>query len=386
MIPRDPDRVLAFCEKVRGLAPIIERHRESFDSLRHLPRPVFEALADSGLLRLWLPKALDGPELSPLDFMEVVEAASELDGSVGWIVGNGAGISRVGGYVAADVAQAWFADPHAFIAAATGAVGSAVPVERGYRVSGRWPFGSGIHNATRLMGLCAIAEADSRPGPRLIACYFAPADATVIDNWHVSGLRGTGSCDFEARDVFVPIEHTHDFTGHHATQPGLLYRLPGVSVFSWSVSVVPLGIARSVITSFKAVANRKVRGGSSAPLADREIVQDGLGRAETLHAAARSLLVTAMSELMAATDADRDRLVQARVRFRAACAFAAESAVRVVDSLAAMAGTATIFETSPLERCVRDVHAAVKHAAMGPSTYLLAGKLSLGRELGAARF
>src|SRR5437660_5787487 len=96
----------------------------------------------------WLPHALGGPELPPFEFMRVVEAASALDGSVGWLVGNGGGMSRIGGYVDQAVARDWFFDRRAFVAAATGAVGTATPVAGGYRVSGRWPFGSGSHHAS----------------------------------------------------------------------------------------------------------------------------------------------------------------------------------------------------------------------------------------------
>jgi len=79
-------------------------------------------------------------------------------------------------------------------------------------------------------------------------------------------------------------------------------------------------------------------------------------------------------------------LVRARIEFRTSCAHAAESALRIVDSLAAEAGTAAIFEASPLERAIRDVHTAVKHVAMTPNTYIVAGRLGLGLDPGAGRF
>jgi hypothetical protein len=74
-------------------------------------------------------QAIGGPELSPFEFMSVVETASALDGSVGWLVGNGGGMSRVGGYASKAVARDWFSDRRAFVAAATGAVGTATRVE-----------------------------------------------------------------------------------------------------------------------------------------------------------------------------------------------------------------------------------------------------------------
>jgi alkylation response protein AidB-like acyl-CoA dehydrogenase len=384
MIPRQPECVAALRRQIASLVPLVERYREAFDRERRLPQPVFEALADLDLLRLWVPKELAGPELSPLDFMEVVESTAELDGSIGWIVGNGAGMSRVAGYLPEAVAREWFGDQRTFLASATGAFGDAVRTAGGYRVSGRWPFGSGIHHARRIMGLCTISGGEGCAGSQAIACYFAPADVRIIDTWRVSGLRGTGSCDFEVRDRFVPACHTHAFPNHCATQPGLLYRLPSMSAFAWTVSVVPLGIAQAAIASFKTLVKSKARSGN--PLARSERVQEALGRAETRHLAARGLLVTAMTELMAATEAGGDRLVRARASLRTACAFAAENAAQLVDSLAAQAGAASIFESCALERCVRDVHAAVKHVAMSSSAYAHLGRLVLGLEPETARF
>src|SRR5262249_17866896 len=92
MVATEPDRSASYLESFRKLAPLIAEHRGAFDRERRLPDEVFEALADAGLFRLWLPTSLGGAELSPLEFMRVVEAAAALDGSVGWLVGNGGGL------------------------------------------------------------------------------------------------------------------------------------------------------------------------------------------------------------------------------------------------------------------------------------------------------
>ncbi len=376
--------VSEFLAAVHRLAPLIREQRSSFDGERRIPEGVFTALADAGLFRLYLPKTLGGPELSPFDFMRIVEAASALDGSVGWLVGNGGGMSRIGGYLPESVARDWFIDPRAFIASATGAIGTAERASGGYRVSGRWPFGSGAYHATRFMGLASVKASEGENEPPM-CCYFNKSDVQVHDTWFVSGLRATGSCDFEVQNVFVPIEHTHPLVDFKPTQAGLLYRLPGLSAFAWTVSVVPLGIAQGAIDSFVGFAGKKMRLGSSVLLRDNEMIQSMIGRSETAVRAARAFLVDAMEELMAATDVGGDRLVQARAFFRAACANAAESAVRVVDRIAVDAGTASIFETGTLERSVRDVHAATKHVAMSPNSYVVAGRLSLGLEPGTTR-
>jgi hypothetical protein len=90
--------------------------------------------------------------------------------------------------------------------------------------------------------------------------------------------------------------------------------------------------------------------------------------------------------LMAASAEEGPRLINARAVFRTACTHAAESAVRIVDMLAAETGAAAIFETSPIERFVRDVHAAVKHIAMSPNNYLVSGRVGLGLDPGTWRF
>jgi indole-3-acetate monooxygenase len=325
-----------------------------------------------------VPRALGGPELSLAEYFAVIEAVSTLDGSVGWVVSNGAGMSRVAGYVDAAVARRWFGNPRAFMVSATGATGTAVPVAGGYRVTGRWPFGSGIHDATLAMGLCALPDGTPR------CCVFARDALQVIDTWHVSGLRGTGSCDFAVEDLFVPAEHTYAHLAPAATQPGTLYRMPAITVYPITVSVVPLGIARAAIDALATLAH-KIRLGTTQPLRDREMIQAEVGRAEALLGAARAFLLCALDELTAATAMGGPRLLEARVRLRLACTHAGETAARVVSMMATASGTASIFETSILERCVRDVHAATKHIAMSPNSYVIGGRVALGLDPGTVR-
>jgi alkylation response protein AidB-like acyl-CoA dehydrogenase len=385
MAAQQTDAAFSFVQAIRRLEPLISEHRSAFDRDRQLPDVVFDALADAGLFRLWLPQSLGGPQLSPFEFMRVVEAASVLDGSVGWLVGNGGGMSRVGGYLPISTGRDMLACPRAFVVSATGAVGTALPVDGGFRVTGRWPFGSGARHGTHFMGLVAVGGSPAPAGPPF-CCYLDRQQVKIHDTWHVSGLRGTGSSDFEAHEAFVPAERMHPFIGHTPFDPGLLYRMPPLSVFAWTVSVVPLGIARGAIDAFVKLARVKSRHGSTGLLRDSEMVQATIGRVESMHAAGRAFLEGTMTELMIATDIGGERLQMARARFRTACAHAAETALRIADMLAGDAGTAAIFESGTLERAIRDVQAAAKHVAMNPSSYIVAGRLELGLEPGTARF
>jgi alkylation response protein AidB-like acyl-CoA dehydrogenase len=121
-------------------------------------------------------------------------------------------------------------------------------------------------------------------------------------------------------------------------------------------------------------------------LRDRETVQATVGRAKAALRAARAFVIDAMTELTAATETGGECLVKARADVRIANAHAADTAMSITDELAASAGAAAIFETCALERAVRDARAAAKHIAMSPNNYIIAGRLALGLDPGAARF
>ena len=386
MLAVTTSRTAGYLNAIENLTPLVEEHGASFDRDRRLPDVVFRALAEAGLFRLWLPSAMGGPELSPPEFMQVVEAASAKDGSIGWVVANGGGMSRVAGYLPESIAGEWFTDPYAFIVSATGAVGSAEPVTGGYRVTGRWPFGSGTSHATRFMGLAAVSDGSNNHQPP-ICFYFAREQVTIHDTWHVSGLRGTGSSDFEVKNAFVPAEHIHSFLAPEPSQPGIIYRIPGLTIFPWSITGAPLGIASGAIAAFtKSATQKKIRLGTTMQLQDREMVHSAVGRAKAIIGAARAFLKEAMTELLAALDEDQDRLMRARANLRIACAHAAEGSSSIVQMLTTEAGASAIFESSALERAGRDINAAVKHVAMSPQSYIVAGRLHLGLDPGAMRF
>lgn len=375
--PRD-----VLLDRIAALAPMVATHRSAIEAQGRLPPALFAALAEAGLFRLWLPRAFGGAALSPFDFMDVVEAATALDASVGWVVGNGGAASRIAGYLPASAARPFFADPAAFVVLATGANGRAEPVPGGFRLSGRWPFGSGIHGATAVGVLCAVAGEDP---PRLVMGVAPIAAARVIEGWDVSGLRGTGSCDFTLEDCFVPAEHVFGYPDVVATQPDIACRLPIVSSFAWSVSVVPLGIAQALLADVAALARGRVRVGTSVALAEREYVQMEVGRAAASIRAGRAFLREAMGALVAAMERGEGDLIPLRAALRLACANAADAALSAAARLESLIGAVAIQEGAPLARRLRDLRAAVQHVAMSPNNYVLNGRLALGLDPGTTR-
>ncbi|WP_137127728.1 acyl-CoA dehydrogenase family protein [Roseomonas sp. HF4] len=372
-----------FRAQLRDLAETVAFERAGFDAAGRLPDALYRKLAAIGLFRLWLPAALGGPELTALDFMDVVEEAAALDGTIGWLVGNGGGMGRAGAYLPVDCAWQIFADPEAFVVSGTGGVGRAVPVAGGYRVSGRWPFGSGAPHATWFTPVCEVEDSGRGTG-RKIFPYAPRADVVLHDNWQVAGLCATGSVDFELRDVFVPDHFVHAFQPE-PVQPGTLYRLPTGSIFPWTVATVPLGLARGALAEFVRLAVSRKRRGDSVPLVERELVQSEIGRIEARLSAGRAYLRQAMTDLLDAVEAGID-LVPTRVRLRLACTFASEGALWAIGRLTEMAGAVAIFRSCPLERYERDARAAAKHVAMSPAAYITGGKLLLERDLAHAHF
>src|SRR5262245_46638340 len=231
--PRDVDRLI---EGVRRLQPEIDAVRDQFDQRRRLPSGLVDSLRPSGIFGLWLPKSLGGAALTVVDYVKVIEELARIDGSVGWCASIGASYSRLAGYLEPEVASAIFGGGRTVVAGQLMATGKAVAVAGGYRVTGRWAFGSGIEHSDWTIGICVVhdgdvprLEPDGAPLERLV---FFPTDvAEIIDTWHVAGLRGTGSHDYGVTSLFVPENHSIEIVTPVPTTPGPLYALPFRTVF-----------------------------------------------------------------------------------------------------------------------------------------------------------
>ncbi len=372
-------------ERFEQIRPLLAEHSGRFDADRRLSDEVFGALSEAGFFRLLLPAQLGGCGLSPLDFMTVVEHAAALDGTVGWLIGNGGGMSRAGGYLPLDAAQEVFGNPSAFVASSTGSLGKAVPAKSGYRITGRWPFASGAPHATTFAALCEVDEGKGPGNGRIVLAFLPRKAVNLIDNWHVSGMRGTGSWDFEADDVFLPTEFVCDLQPV-PTQPGAVYRLPGRSAFVWTVATVPLGIAKGAIDALISVSHGHRRQGITVPIAERELVQAEIGRCLAKCRAACAYMRSAMSALCASVEGEGSDLVAARIDYRLACSHAAEVAVGVVLRVNDLIGARALAESQPFERRERDVRAAAKHIAISPEQFVVGGRYALGGDISGASF
>jgi alkylation response protein AidB-like acyl-CoA dehydrogenase len=259
--------------------------------------------------------------------------------------------------------------------------GRATRVDGGYRVSGRWAFGSGSGHASWLLGGSLVTAAagdtigEGRPEARMM--FFPREDVVIEDTWYVNGLRGTGSNDFEVRDVFVPDRRSCPIGVGERWASGPTYAFPIYGLLALGVASVGLGIAQGAIDALKSLAIAKTPTGSKRLLAERAAAQSGIAEAEALVRSSRAFIHETVRDAWdRVTDGARLTLDD-RALLRLAATTAALSSARAVDLCYNLGGATAIYETNPLQRQFRDVHTLTQHVMVGQPTLEVAGRIFL---------
>jgi alkylation response protein AidB-like acyl-CoA dehydrogenase len=294
-----------------ALAPRIAASGEEIEQGRRIPTSIVKALKDAGVFGMAMPHASGGPELDPLTQFRVLEALALADGSVGWC----AMINCDGGYITAfldqDIARTMYPDLQAGTAATATPTGQALRVPGGYRVSGRFPFASGCHHCEWVwLGCVVVADGapvlDTKGVPETRQCMVRLSQCETLDMWYTTGLRGTGSNDLLAKDIFVEVCHTFSFQDKELIKrPGPLYAF--AFMFAAKTSPIALGIARHAVdvlidTAVNKTARRYTVGEHSEPakmMRDDVFIQEAVGRADTMLTSARAYFFEVMGDLWA---------------------------------------------------------------------------------------
>ena len=377
-------------QAAHDLAPEIIAVRDEIERDRRLPASLVDKLRAAGLLRLWLPRAFGGPELHPVDYVSVIEALATADGAVGWCATNAGVFSLLAGSLPERSAQEIFADC-GVVAGSVNPTGKADAVAGGFRVSGRWGYASGIDHANWILANCIIHD-DGKPrrtasGAPDMRFVFLPREAVeILDTWHVSGLRGTGSHDFQVTDVLVPEQFAIPAFSAVPRLTGVLYRIQPTSLFCIALASVVLGIARAAMNALVTLAATKTPMGSAGTLRDKPIAQLRVARAEALIRAARAHLLGAINNQWDAVAAGAAPTIESRASIRLATSFCAEACSSAVDLVHTAAGGSAIQETLPIARCFRDMRAATQHIGLGDTGFELAGRVLFGLDPGTPRF
>lgn len=359
----------------RALAPLLRSRADEGEERRRLPEASVEALRDAGMFRLCVPQCYGGPEVDPMTLVDTIAEVAAADGAAGWCVMIASTTSVLSVLLPSDEARAIHGDPTVVTGGAYAPSGTAERTEEptsGWRVSGRWQWGSGTDHCDWITA-GTITDAG---GFRLM---FLPArDVELIDTWHSSGLRGTGSGDFAVTGAFVP--------DRLAIEPGVstpqvdtpLGRFPIFTLLASGVASATLGMARRAIDEIVALAVDKRPAFSSRTLAKSPLTHLDIARAEAAVGAARAFLLDELSQAWAVAERGDEVPMERRARVRLACSHAATEAARAVDLAYELGGGSSVFASSPLQRCFRDVHTATQHILVSRRPMETVGKLLLG--------
>jgi alkylation response protein AidB-like acyl-CoA dehydrogenase len=375
-----PRRAPEIVDAARALAPAIRASAPAIERERRLPEEIVKGMKQAGIFRMTMPLSLGGPEADPITQLEVIEALSVADGSVGWVAMIGSDGGFYCAHLAESVARELYQDPDAVTASVLVPRGRARRVPGGYRVSGRWPFGSASLHADWFVGGCLVFDGDapvSGPAghPQTVMTYFPASQCEIFDTWHTTGLAGSGSHDWGVEEVFVAAERCFDFMAK-PRDPAPLYAFP------WFVLAnspgVPLGIARAAIDTLCALAAHKVVAPQGALLRDDPFVQSAVARAEAGLASARAYLFGALGELWAAVAAGAEPTLRQRAVFRLATIHSYRAARDAVGLMYEAGGGAALYATSPLDRQWRDITTVTQHALVNARGYAEVGRALLG--------
>jgi alkylation response protein AidB-like acyl-CoA dehydrogenase len=353
----------------RELAPQTERERR-------LPDELVRRLRASGLMLAGAPQEACGLELDPGLALRCAEEIARGDASAGWCVAIADTSSLLAAYLPEESRAELFGDPQRIAAGVWAPRGKGRPADGGIVVSGRWPYCSGIQHSEIFFAGCIVAEGDGS-APNVIAL---PVDELEIaDTWHTLGLRGTGSHDTVAEELFVPAARVLSlFDGPVVDRP--LYRFPPFGYFALSIGAAALGNARGALDEFAELAVRKVGQGSSRTLAQRSATHAAVAAAEASLRAARALYYEGIEAAWKAAAEPAPVPVAERTGLRLAATHAVRSSADVVRTVYDLAGGPAIYDDSPLQRRFRDAHTATAHFQVNAASRELPGRVLLDQD------
>ena len=378
-----------------ALRSVIRGYREEIEREQRLPKALVEQFHQAGFYSLVIPRELGGLQADPLTYLRVVEVLAEAAGSVGWNLANNSIGQLVTLGLPDEGVREVYADGADTVIAGTAVQGGgrAVPVDGGYRVTGRWRFGSGCQESSWMLGSFQIFDGDElRRSPDGTSSHwrgvFPRSDAQVVDgSWDVTGLRGTGSFDWTVEDVFLPERRTMVHAGvpldnQWKRWPGISYSLPAQAWVGPHHSAVITGIARAGIDALIDLAGEKTPRGRTGRLCENPQVQDAVGRADATLNAGRIYRSAMIAELWNTIAAGGETTLEQRARCRLAAVYAADSARAAMDLMYRHGGSTSFERDSRLAECWRDLHVVGQTVTIAPEWYPIGGRAFMKMDTG----
>jgi alkylation response protein AidB-like acyl-CoA dehydrogenase len=333
-----------------------------------------------------VPRELGGLEVDIITGFQLVERLSEIDSATGWNLQITAIDAPITAALLPDEgAREMFSNPDVVIAGGFNPPGAAIPVEGGYRLTGRWPFVSGCQHAGWFMDPALVMK-DGQPemtehGPLMLVVCYPASEAEIIETWDPLGMRGTGSHDIAVNDIFIPASRAgfmRPFDEVGAAFQGPLYKL-GIMPLVLGNAVVALGIARAAIDEAVELAKNKIPAMMQTRPVDRGVVHMHLARAEASLSAARAYFYAALEDAWKSAVEGNRPTTQQRLHLQLAASTAADSAAAAVDHVHAAVGSSGVREEQHrFARHFRDVHTITQHALCSATRFESMGQVMLG--------
>ena len=387
MLARDEqNKTVDWVARARALVPLIEAAGDRIEAERRIVPDVVAALHEAGLFHMLLPPAMGGGGADIVAFNQVIETVAAADASTAWCLSQQVASTQAAGYLDPKIAREVFGPPHGAVAWGPPSGAKAIVADGGYVVTGRWRFASGSGHCPWIGGHSAVIERDGKPRlddkghPVLRTMLFPKERAVWTDIWHTIGLRGTGSNQYEVKDLFVPDAYTtwRDQPSDR-TDDGPLYNVPLLTLYGIGFCGVGLGLARASLEAFMTLAAGKTGRVGRGAMRDSPVIQSEVAKvAGGLHAA-RAFLRDMLEEIWDAVNKDGATLEQ-RARLRLAITGALDQSVRVVDFAYTAAASSAIFNGSPFERRFRDMHTVTAQGQAHMSNFESAGQALFGLE------
>ena len=370
-------------EYLESVAETIAADADAIDRDRALTPAVESALKSHGYFRLYLPRSLGGLEMDPPSQNRIIKRLAMADASTAWCVNQGSVFATNAAYMDRGAAESIWSDPGAAIANGPSPTARAERTDGGYHVNGHWSFSSGCMHATWLAGLCQIhtdGELERRGNgqPVLRHMLMPKANARIIDEWQVKGLRGTGSHHFEVADEFVEARYSVWNYGDPCRESGPLYLMPMVLLFACGFASVALGVARACLDDLITLANTKTPRGEPSTLAQNPVVHSRLGQAEVTWRSLDAYLSTTVSEVWDAVHASGELTLEQRVALRGATTHVIRTAATVVTEAYNVYGSDAIYESADMQRRFQDMHVITQHVQGRIAHYEAVGRHAVG--------
>jgi indole-3-acetate monooxygenase len=376
-----------YIKRARELVPMLREAGDEIEKNRQTSEPVIAAMVERGIFKMLLPKSIGGGEIDPLTYTAVLEILASGDGSTAWSLGQNSGCSMTAPYLSHEKAKEVFGGPRGILAwgPEIPGAGKCVASEGGYRATGRWGFATGSRHASWIGAHCPVFEADGSPrmgsnGRQVTRTMLVPkSEVTIIDNWQVLGLRGTGSDSYELKDNFVPEARTAIRDNEaERRETGPLYQFTSGMIYAMSFSHVSMGIARGAYDAFIEIARDKVPRGAKGTLRENNVVQSQVSQCEAKLKSARAYLRGVIAEMWDEAQNTGKISAEHHPQLRLASTWAIHQARDVVATVYHAAGASAIFESNPLERRMRDIHAGTQQGQGRPIHFETVGQMLMG--------